>query len=160
VRYGLRPLALVLSSCVGTSNTDSDELDDDQLTAWTAKAGEAAQLLISLVKNGSHTPLCSGVDELHDLIAVPCRTADEDFEDYIKRIRQAAHKEGLPALLLSLLSRCHEVLLSSASAPKKTKQQQRKDAARQKQARQLATTICTALTWSLKDEGSTVFVCM
>jgi hypothetical protein len=56
VRYGLRPLALVLSSCVSTSNTDSDELDDDdQLTAWTAKAGEAAQLLISLVKNGSNT---------------------------------------------------------------------------------------------------------
>jgi len=136
VRYGLRPLAVVLSALAAStkSNANSDDEDDgdnDELE-WAARAAEAVSLLTSFVKIG-----------------------DDDYADYAKQVRQEAHKAGLPALLLSLLLRCRAVLVQSSRAAQaqRKKQHQRKYKARQEEARSLAATICAALTWTLKDEG-------
>jgi hypothetical protein len=77
-------------------------------------------------------------------------SGDEAYADYIKRIRQEAHKVGLPDLLLSLLSRCRSVL-SAAQAQSKKK---RKSNAKEEEVRTLMATICASLTWCLKDEGA------
>lgn len=136
VRYGLRPLAVVLSALTASTESnansdDDDDGDDDDELEWAARADEAVSLLTSFVKIG-----------------------DDDYADYAKQIRQEAHKAGLPALLLSLLLRCRAVLVQSSRAAQaqRKKQHQRKYKARQEEARSLAATICAALTWTLKDE--------
>jgi hypothetical protein len=136
VRYGLRPLAVVLSALAASTesnaNSDDDDDGDDDELEWAARADEAVSLLTSFVKIG-----------------------DDDYADYAKQVRQEAHKAGLPALLLSLLLRCRAVLVQSSRAAQaqRKKQHQRKYKARQEEARSLAATICAALTWTLKDEG-------